>query len=36
VGDTYDSKQIQGFVEKVRTDLAGGFISDVEIVGVLL
>jgi len=36
VVDTYDSKQIQGFVEKVRTDLAGGFISDVEIVGVLL
>lgn len=34
--DTYNSKQIQGFVEKVRTDLAGGFISDVEIVGVLL
>lgn len=36
VCDTYDSKQIQGYVEKVRTDLAGGFISDVEIVGVLL
>lgn len=36
VVDTYSSKQIQGFVERVRTDLAGGFISDVEIVGVLL
>ncbi len=34
--DTYDAKQIQGFVESVKTDLAGGFISDVEIVGVLL
>lgn len=36
VVDTYSSKQIQGFVERVRTDLAGGFISDAEIVGVLL
>ncbi len=34
--DTYDGKQIQGYVEKVSTNLAGGFISDVEIVGVLL
>jgi len=34
--DTYDGKQIQGIVEKVKTDLARGFISDVEIVGVLL
>jgi len=34
--DTYDGKQIQGYVEKVKTDLARGFISDVEIVGVLL
>ena len=36
VCDTYDGKQIQGYVEKVSTNLAGGFISDVEIVGVLL
>lgn len=36
VVDTYDGKQIQGFVEKVKTNLSGGFISDVEIVGVLL
>lgn len=34
--DTQSSKQIKGIVEKVNTDLAGGFISDVEIVGVLL
>lgn len=34
--DTYDGKQIQGIVEKVSTNLSGGFISDVEIVGVLL
>jgi len=36
VCDTYDGKQIQGIVEKVSTNLSGGFISDVEIVGVLL
>lgn len=34
--DTYDNKQIQGVVEKVKTNLSGGCISDVEIVGVLL
>lgn len=34
--DTYDGKQIQGIVEKVSTNLSGGFISDVEIIGVLL
>lgn len=34
--DTYGGKQIQGIVEKVKTNLSGGFISDVEIVGVLL
>lgn len=36
VVDTYDGKQIQGIVEKVSTNLSGGFISDVEIIGVLL
>ncbi len=34
--DTYDGKQIQGIVEKVSTNLSSGFISDVEIIGVLL
>lgn len=33
--DTQKNKQIVGIVERMETDLAGGFISDVEIVGVI-
>lgn len=34
--DTYSGKQIKGHIEKVKTNLSGGFISDVEIVGDLV
>jgi hypothetical protein len=33
--DTQSSKQIKGIAEKITTDLTGGFISNLEIVGVV-
>lgn len=33
--DTLSNKKIQGIVERVEIDLTGGFISDIDIVGVL-
>lgn len=33
--DVQNGKQLKGIVERMETDLTGGFISDVEIVGVL-
>jgi hypothetical protein len=34
--DTQSSRQIKGIVERMTTDLAGGFVSDLEIVGVVV
>jgi hypothetical protein len=33
---TQSSRQIKGIVERMTTDLAGGFVSDVEIIGVVV
>lgn len=33
--DTQSSMQIKGIIEKIKTNLTGGFVSDIEIVGVI-